>query len=230
MPHPLVVNKRTAAYDIYVGRGSKWGNPWVIGEMNEETGKPYTRDECLKMYARWLLTRDDLLAAIPELRGARLGCWCAPQRCHADTLARLANKRIKMGFTGTRRGMTDVQSMAVQDVIRNVDDVHHGDCVGADDTTHILAMHWEKYIVIHPPTDDKQRVGHYAPEVRCEKPYIERNHDIVDETDWLLAAPGEMEEQLRSGTWATVRYARKCGKRVVLAMPDGSVVVEEGKA
>ena len=58
-------------------------NPFVIG-------KDGTRDEVIKKYEAWLLAQPALLAALPELRGKTLGCWCAPQACHGDVLARLA--------------------------------------------------------------------------------------------------------------------------------------------
>jgi hypothetical protein len=59
--------------------------------------------------------------------------------------------------------------------------------------------------------------------MRPERPYLDRNKDIVRETASLIAAPAEPEEQLRSGTWSTVRFARKQGKPVFLILPDGTV-------
>ena len=44
------------------------------------------RAEVIRKYRRYLFTRPDLLAALPELTGQRLGCFCAPQACHADVL------------------------------------------------------------------------------------------------------------------------------------------------
>lgn len=49
-----------------------------------------------------------------------------------------------------------------------------------------------------------------------------RNHDIVDATEWLIATPKKFEE-IRSGTWATVRYAKKVKKPVTIIWPDGSI-------
>jgi len=42
-------------------------------------------------YRAWLLQRPELMAALPELRGKDLVCWCAPEPCHADVLLELAN-------------------------------------------------------------------------------------------------------------------------------------------
>jgi len=69
---------------VPVHRPSKWGNPFRIGRDG-------TRDEVCEKYADWLQGQPDLLADIGELRGRVLGCYCAPDRCHGDELARLAN-------------------------------------------------------------------------------------------------------------------------------------------
>lgn len=86
MTHPLVVNVKSGEpYDVYVGRPSIWGNPfkpWTHG----------TRDEVCDQYEEWIKTQPKLLARLPELKGKRLACHCAPLRCHAETLARLANE------------------------------------------------------------------------------------------------------------------------------------------
>ena len=78
-----VVHKREA-HDVYIGRPSKWGNPFVIG-------KDGTREEVIAKYRAWLLKQPALLATLPELKGKTLGCWCAPQACHGDVLAELAD-------------------------------------------------------------------------------------------------------------------------------------------
>ena len=86
MAHELVVHCKRAAHDVYIGRPSKWGNPFVIGRDG-------TREEVIARYEAWLLEQPELLAALPELEGKTLGCWCAPRPCHGDVLARLANAR-----------------------------------------------------------------------------------------------------------------------------------------
>lgn len=81
----LVVHCKRSPYDIYVGRPSKWGNPFV-------TGKDGTREEVIAKYRAWIVNQPHLMAALPELRGKVLGCWCYPKACHADVLVELANK------------------------------------------------------------------------------------------------------------------------------------------
>jgi hypothetical protein len=78
-----VVHCKRAAHDVYIGRPSKWGNPFTIGRDGD-------RDEVIEKYEDWLQTQPQLLAALPELQGKTLGCWCAPQACHGDVLARYA--------------------------------------------------------------------------------------------------------------------------------------------
>lgn len=68
----------------FIGRPSKWGNPFVIGRDG-------TRAEVVARYRAWLCERPELLAALPELHGRDLMCFCAPAACHGDVLLALAN-------------------------------------------------------------------------------------------------------------------------------------------
>lgn len=81
-----VVNIRSDNYDIYIGRGEgcKWGNKFVIGQDGD-------RLEVIAKYRTWILGQPQLLADLHELRGLRLGCWCAPAICHGNILAELAD-------------------------------------------------------------------------------------------------------------------------------------------
>lgn len=84
MAHPQVVHCRRSRYDVYIDRPSRWGNPFVIGRDG-------TRGQVVERYEQWLLAQPQMLAALGELAGQILGCWCAPHACHGDVLARLAN-------------------------------------------------------------------------------------------------------------------------------------------
>lgn len=82
-----VLNKRwaTQATDaVYIGRGSKWGNPFVIGRDGD-------RAAVITKYEHWLRSQHHLLRALDELHGRDLVCFCAPLPCHGDLLSRLAN-------------------------------------------------------------------------------------------------------------------------------------------
>lgn len=81
---------------MYIGRPSKWGNPFthrydVWAKHPEELTLVETREEAIYQYMLYLEQSEDLLHAISELRGKRLGCWCSPLLCHGDVLASLAN-------------------------------------------------------------------------------------------------------------------------------------------
>jgi hypothetical protein len=137
---------------------------------------------------------------------------------------------MKTGFTGTQRGMTAAQKRVVETFIRNIKgEFHHGDCIGADEEAHEIALGHGLKIVIHPPANTKKRAFcEDATDLRIEKSYLSRNKDIVLETEQLIAAPGEEEEQTRSGTWSTVRYARSLKRVISIVLPDGRTIVENG--
>lgn len=79
-----VVHCKKEKYDVYIGRPSKWGNPFTIG-------KDGNREEVIIKYIDWLEKQPELLASIHELKGKILGCWCCPNACHGDVLAEIAN-------------------------------------------------------------------------------------------------------------------------------------------
>ncbi len=79
-----VVNLRREPYDIYIGRGSVWGNPFRIGLHGD-------RATVIKLYCDYLFSDDELLLRLPELQGKVLGCFCKPAACHGDLLAALAD-------------------------------------------------------------------------------------------------------------------------------------------
>lgn len=82
-----VVNKRHGGYDVYIGRGSKWGNPFVIG-------KDGNRATVIRKYREWIMAQPQLLNSLHELKGKRLGCFCAPKACHGDVLKELADAGV----------------------------------------------------------------------------------------------------------------------------------------
>lgn len=95
MPHPLVVNIRTADYDVFCGRGSDWGNDWTHLPLSKTQAKyqVHTREESISAHRADFLSKPELVAkAKRELKGKRLGCYCAPKSCHCDILAEVANE------------------------------------------------------------------------------------------------------------------------------------------
>lgn len=74
-----VVHCKKEPFDVYIGRPSKWGNPFQIG-------KDGNREEVIEKYKQYLLSRPDLISSLHELKGKTLGCWCKPKPCHGDVL------------------------------------------------------------------------------------------------------------------------------------------------
>lgn len=94
LPTTRIINLRDAAAVaaaradgtlVRVDRRTRWGNPYRIGRDG-------TRAEVIRRYATYVLTRSDLLADLPHLRGRVLACWCAPAPCHAEVLRDLADQ------------------------------------------------------------------------------------------------------------------------------------------
>lgn len=84
-PALSIVHCKKSQFDVYIGRGSKWGNPYKIGEDG-------TREQVIEKYSRWILTQPELMESLPEIKGKTLGCYCTPLACHGEVLVQLANK------------------------------------------------------------------------------------------------------------------------------------------
>ena len=136
-----------------------------------------------------------------------------------------------LGVTGTQDGMTSDQVRRIESwsdtLIAHFEYLHHGDCIGADEQ---MANLFRLYMLIvsHPPIVRAKRAFTESDEIRPEKPYLERNRDIVNESFTLIAMPKGYYEIQRSGTWATIRYARQTHKRHVIVWPDGTYDVKGG--
>ena len=102
---PRVLNKKdmsateirtlgNASCAIYIGRPSKWGNPFIIGNYHVAVGRKMDRTDVIALHKRWLRTSprgQKCIKDIEELCGKDLVCWCAPKACHGDLLLELAN-------------------------------------------------------------------------------------------------------------------------------------------
>ena len=140
---------------------------------------------------------------------------------------------MKLGFTGTRHGGTPSQMEALRGILKLLkpDEVHHGDCVGADESIDAMVRLLRGVRrVIHPPVKEELRAHcdlfcslDQIVDTRDPAHYLERNRHIVDETDCLVAMPKEDEDPGKGDTWYTVRYAKQQGKHVMLIKPNGVV-------
>lgn len=141
-----------------------------------------------------------------------------------------------VGFTGTQAGMTPDQSVAVMRVLYALSEerwsspygtnpnlkFHHGDCIGADEEAACHAHGVGFTVVGHPPLEERKRAYYESDTTEQAKDYLTRNHDIVDASNEMIAAPKHHYEEVRSGTWATIRYAAKIKKPLTVVWPDGT--------
>jgi len=91
-----VVHCKKAPYDVYIGRPSKWGNPFTHLRDGKTLAKFVvgSRDEAVEAYREWITNGEGkhLMKDLPELKNKVLGCWCHPQSCHGDVLSELVTK------------------------------------------------------------------------------------------------------------------------------------------
>lgn len=133
---------------------------------------------------------------------------------------------MRLGFTGSREGMTPHQVDGVMNFIteyeNNITEVHHGDCVGADEEFDALCIAHlpNAKRCIHPPRDPKLRAWCQATGATTYEPaeYHMRNRTIVKMSDRLLCTP---RRQQGGGTWYTIYYAREWGVPAHIFFPDG---------
>lgn len=114
---------------------------------------------------------------------------------------------IRIGFTGTREGMSEAQKEQLGYVLSILwpsipSSFIHGNAIGADQqaASIVTSCPWGLSERAIPAGDNP----------------LARNRKIVAECDILIAAPRHDKEELRSGTWATVRYARQAKKPVIM--------------
>jgi len=139
-----------------------------------------------------------------------------------------------IGITGTRFKMTGPQGRKLSRLLlaqyEPESALHHGACVGVDEYTATKASYLGYWVVAHLPIDDKwlsTQSIRVSNEVCKAKEYIDRNHDIVEASSVVIAVPNTKEEVLRSGTWSTIRYAKKLGKEIHIIFPSGETEVFE---
>jgi hypothetical protein len=78
-------DKKNVDSEVYIGRGSKWGNPFIIGKDGDRTA-------VISKYRDYLDKNDSLLNSLSELKDKTLVCFCKPQACHGDVLVEYMEK------------------------------------------------------------------------------------------------------------------------------------------
>jgi len=145
---------------------------------------------------------------------------------------------LHFGVTGSSEPVPKVQELRLLGIMGDLFHVrdpfistqpfmvqHNGDCINAD---HLMACQWRRFggkVFGHPP-DKKDRRAFFDFDYKAEPlPFGVRDQAIVDASDLLVAAP-RCPEYTRSGTWMTVRMARRKGLPIILVWLDGSVTKE----
>jgi len=141
-----------------------------------------------------------------------------------------------VGFTGTRRGMTQEQRTVFMNLMRQLapTELHHGNCIGSDAEAEAIVDRYHQDCTIHrhPPLSNvcenirtELKIGSLVTHPR--KGYLQRDDDIVKCSEVIVATPKSTTEEMKgSGTWYTVRQARKMGRKLFIIFPDGSIQEE----
>lgn len=88
-----VVHCKKEPYDVYIGRGSKFGNPYSHIENTAALWVVETREDAIRLYEEWIRSQPELMSAVKnELKNKVLGCYCSPLACHGDILLKIANE------------------------------------------------------------------------------------------------------------------------------------------
>ena len=135
-----------------------------------------------------------------------------------------------ISFTGTQDGMNVTQKTNVIKLIKaqkaKITKAVHGDCIGADTDFHnimsdIFVMN--DLIEIHPCTATSKRAYNKAPKIYEPIAPLDRNRIMVQRAHLVIGTPGTDSEILRSGTWMSIRYAKKMVRPLVIFYPGGAI-------
>ena len=210
-----------------VDAGSKPAAPTIEQKVTKTIGH-MTGDPASEM--RDLLRRITAVEAASPYRLLRLEghgwAWRAP------TIRLTEEGAMILGLTGARAGFTEPQLRAVRGAVAILPDrIVHGGAVGVDEALdrwfRLLGLPSDR-IEVYPASGERARVAaNRGGIVHPVMSPLYRNRLIAKRCDWLLACPSTQVEGLRSGTWATVRYARAAGKPIALVLPDGTIKEEE---
>jgi hypothetical protein len=139
---------------------------------------------------------------------------------------------MRIAFAGTHQGMTAEQMKRVRFLLsdNDPDELHHGDCVGADAEAHRIIKDLDPegklcQVIIHPLVPaDLRAFCEGGLVLDSDASYAERSQAMVDSVDLLITAPAErIHGDCRHGTCATARYAREHGDPYINVYPNGKI-------
>lgn len=154
----VVVNRHFEPYDVYIGRGTKWGNPF-------KEGKDGTREEVIELYRQYARNNPEIVNSLDELRGKRLGCSCKPQPCHGDVLVEMIEmeKQYKTIVVGVDQSYTRTGiSIAADGVLLKVTSIPFRGCRNKSEKRKELAK------VLHKIIQTNQRKASHMV-ILCER-------------------------------------------------------------
>jgi hypothetical protein len=136
---------------------------------------------------------------------------------------------VAIGFTGSREGMKDSVRKLLRDFLNNAKSLefHHGDCKGSDEQFHMLLDNLNikgSEIHVHPPNSKgykancASKLNNIKVVLHESKPYFDRNRDIVDSSDLIIATPKSLNIKRLGGTWWTIEYALEKNKPVMILL------------
>lgn len=198
----VVVNKYKDDFDVYIGRGSPWGNPYVIGEDG-------TRDQVIQLYKDLFFKKiqngDIAHADLLNLKGKRLGCFCSPQNCHGDIIAEYVNNMrlpVRLIVAGSRN-FTDYDKLckSLDYLLSNTDKEEVTILCGMAKGADLLGRRYadENNIDVREYPADWDKYGKSAG-------YL-RNSDMADNATHLVA----FWDGVSKGTKHMIDLARKKG-------------------
>lgn len=140
----------------------------------------------------------------------------------------------QVGVTASRHGLTTMQIIALRIALldlkqrRDAEALHHGDCVGGDETAAQEARRLGLRVVAHPPVVARLRAHFPSDEERAPLGYLQRDRNIVDEADVLLGFPATDVPVAHSGTWFTIGYAVAKGRPRLVVGRSGRILQSVG--
>ena len=133
-----------------------------------------------------------------------------------------------VGITASRHGLSDIQRRALTTFLHRArmagaSRFHHGCCVGGDEIGAGIAYNLGYRVIGHPPIKTELMTEAFSHELRKPKGYLERDRDIVHESDAMIGLPSRPEVRRGSGTWYTVHYAQKMSHARLVVASNGWV-------
>lgn len=134
---------------------------------------------------------------------------------------------MDVGITGTRNGLSlEQERYALRDIPwSSIDALHSGDCIGVDEQLHNIAISVSVRSIGHPPIKNDMRAFCEFHIENKPKGYFHRNRNIVNSSEIMYGFPPTEDDPGKGGTWYTINYSIKKGKKTIIVRPSGKVTI-----